>query len=274
MRNPTRCDGIATLTGAAVRSSTLPLLIALALFVALAPNAGASDEAPENSCDACHGNPDFLVTNKQLYDYYQEWSRSVHRQEEVGCDDCHGGDAEEADKDKAHAEGVSASNPASGIHYKNIPETCGGCHEAVFEGFTTSVHFEHVEKKKGEQQGPTCVTCHGAIDSEVLDVSTVAEACARCHNEETENHPDHPEKARAILNRFLSIQRFYRYITVRGEPAEARAFFESIDPVMQQISVTWHTFDLEKIDAETAVVLILMKAKRDEVRNRRRSKAE
>jgi hypothetical protein len=241
----------------------------LLLMALLLPAARADDVAPENSCERCHRDPDFLVTNKKLYDYYQEWRVSIHQQEEVGCDDCHGGNARAANKVEAHADGVRASDPASGIHYKNIPDTCGTCHSEILEGFRTSEHFEHVEKKKEIEQGPTCVTCHGSIDSEVLSVNTVAESCARCHNAENGNHPDNPERASAVLNRFLSIQRFYRYITIRAEPEEARTFFESIDPRIQHLSVTWHGFDLDEIDKETSAVLALMKAKRDEIRARR-----
>jgi hypothetical protein len=228
----------------------------------------------ESSCEGCHRDPDFLVTNNQLYNYYQEWSGSVHQQEEVTCDDCHGGDARAEGKEAAHADGVRASDPASGIYFKNVPETCGTCHDEVLEGFSKSSHFEHVEKKQGDEQGPTCVTCHGSIDSAVLDVNTVAEACARCHNAESDNHPEHPEKARKVLSRFLSIQRFYRYITIRAEPEEARVFFSALDPMLQKLSVTWHTFDLDAIDAETEAVLALMKTKRDEIRTRRRASAE
>jgi hypothetical protein len=54
------------------------------------------------------------------------------------------------------------------------------------------------------------VTCHGSINSEVLNVNSVAVACARRHNEERDNRPNDPEKARAVLNRFLSIRRFHR----------------------------------------------------------------
>ena len=229
---------------------------------------------PGNSCENCHRDPDFLVTNNLLYEYYQEWSGSVHQQEEVSCDDCHGGDARAADKEAAHADGVRSSDPASGIYFKNVPETCGTCHEEILEGFSQSLHFEHVEKKKGEEQGPTCVTCHGSIDSAVLNVNTVAEACARCHNAESDNYPENPEKAGKILNRFLSIQRFYRYITIRAEPEEARAFFAALDPKLRKLSVTWHTFDLDAIDAETTEALALMKAKRDEIRARRRANPE
>jgi hypothetical protein len=250
-------------------SSTPLLALFLSLVLLVSPGrAAGADEA--SSCEDCHSDADFLVTNKQLYDYYQEWTASIHKQEEVSCDDCHGGNAEASGKVEAHGDGVRASDPASGVYYKNIPDMCGGCHEEILEGFRSSDHFEHVEKKKkNDDQGPTCVACHGSINSEILNVNSVAAACERCHNQERDNHPENPEKARDILNRFLSIHRFYRYITVRAEPAEAKAFFGELDPRIQQLSVTWHTFDLDAIDKGTAEVLTLLKAKRDELRKRR-----
>ena len=257
--------------------ATIPFLIAAVLvsqtLLSATPRV-ASGAEQQNSCESCHGNPDFLVTNKKLYDYYQEWSGSVHRQEDVACDDCHGGDSSNSDKLASHGDGLGASDVKSGIYYKNVVDTCGTCHEDVLEGFQQSDHFERVEKKEDKEQGPTCVTCHGSINSEVLDVNTVADACARCHNEKTDNHPDTPEEAKRILNRFLSISRFYRYITIRAEPEEAKTFFEKIDPKMQHLAMTWHSFDLEKIDEETREMLAVLTAKRKEIRARRKKATE
>jgi hypothetical protein len=64
------------------------------------------------------------------------------------------------------------------------------------------------------------------------------------------------------------MHRFYRYIAIRAEPLEARQFFHEVDPNLRQLSVTWHTFDLDQIGEETAHVLTLLKTKRDEVRAR------
>jgi nitrate/TMAO reductase-like tetraheme cytochrome c subunit len=221
-------------------------------------------------CAECHSDPDLFVTNKKLYDYYQQWQNSVHEQEGVACDDCHGGDPSASDKDESHGLGVAESDPDSGIYYANVPATCGGCHEEILESFTESEHFKHVKKEEEEQQGPTCVSCHGSIEPTILDVNSVADTCVRCHNEKSDNHPEHPEKAREILNRFLSIQRFYRYIAIRATPDEAQKFFTEMDVRMGHLALTWHGFDLEKIDAETAEVLTTLKAKRDEIRQRRK----
>jgi hypothetical protein len=222
-----------------------------------------------DSCVDCHSEPGFLVTNKKLYDYYRQWDESIHKQEGVTCDECHGGRPDARDKDAAHAGGVGAADPTSGIYFLNVADTCGQCHDDILEGFRTSNHFEHMEKKD-DKQGPTCVTCHGSINVEVLNVNSVEAACARCHNQKTDNHPEIPGEARKVLNRFLSIHRFYRYIAVHARPEEARAFLGEFDTRLERLSVTWHSFDLEQIEAGTAEALAVLKTKRDELRGRRR----
>ena len=141
---------------------------------------------------------------------------------------------------------LEASDSVSAVNFRNIPGTCGTCHEEIYEGFRKSEHFGHVVAEGQEAQGPTCVTCHGSINVAVLNVNTVEETCSRCHDEAGENHPETPERARSLLNRFLSIHRYYRYITVRGDPAETKGFFDAVDAQIHALSVTWHTFDLDR----------------------------
>jgi hypothetical protein len=246
-------------------SASLPISLVLALLCLFPVSAPASDEE-KDSCVACHSDRDFLVTNKKLYDYFQDWNASVHKQEEVSCSDCHGGNPEIADKDGAHGGKLAGAEVSSAVNFRNVPGTCGECHAKIYDAYRRSDHFEHLEKVEDEEQGPNCVTCHGSINVGVLDVNTVHESCARCHNDEKDNHPENPDRATAILNKFLSIHRFYRYITVRGTPEEAKRFFEEIDDQIESLSVTWHTFDLDEIEEATKIVLDSMKAERDKVR--------
>jgi hypothetical protein len=102
-----------------------------------------------------------------------------------------------------------------------------------------------------------------------LDVTTVAAACARCHNEETKIDPKVPEQARAALNKFLSIDRFHRYIAARMDPAQAGLFFREVDARVEALSVLWHTFDLERIRGDTQQMIDVMRRKRDEIRRQR-----
>jgi hypothetical protein len=226
----------------------------------------ASLAEEQDSCVDCHGNRRFLVTDKKLYDYFQQWTLSVHRQEDVSCVDCHGGNPGIADKEGAHGGDLSGEEVSSAVNFKNIPDTCGECHEQIYRAYRESDHSEYLVAEEDAQQGPNCVTCHGSMSTGVLDVNTIRESCARCHNEKTDNHPENPERATAILNKFLSIHRFYRYITVRGSPEDSRKLFEEVDEKIDRLSVTWHTFDLDEIEAETRAVLDLLKMQRDELR--------
>jgi hypothetical protein len=207
-----------------------------------------------------------MVTNKKLYDYFLRWGDSIHMQEGVSCDDCHGGNPKASGKQKAHAGSLGGAEATSAVNFRNIPDTCGECHDDILEGFQKSEHFEHVlNEKDEEQQGPNCVTCHGSINVAVLNVTTIEEICQQCHNEDSDNQPENPRKARALLNRFLSIHRYYRYITVRADPVETKPFFARIDAQIRDLSVTWHSFDLEVITKKTEAVLEELKAKRGEV---------
>jgi hypothetical protein len=249
----------------------LPAMLTLAVAISwllLAASSGAAEQTArvEDSCVDCHSDPDFLVTNKKLYEYYGAWQLSVHEQEGVACSDCHGGNPRTSDKKDAHSDEVASSNKTSGVNFKNIPTTCGQCHDEIYDSYRKSNHFKHLVAQESELQGPNCVTCHESMSTVVLNVTTVKAACVRCHNEETDNHPKIPERAKAVLNRFLSIQRFHRYLSARLEGAEAEEFFREIDKKIHTLSVQWHTFDLSEIEQETWKVVDLLKAKRDKVR--------
>ena len=246
-----------------------PLALAAALLAALPVAAGAPEKGKEkDSCVACHRDPKFLVQNKKLYDYFRDWQLSIHQQNDVSCSDCHGGNPEIAGKQGAHGEEVGEEGKDNAVNFKNIPDTCGQCHDEFLEAYLGSNHFEHLAKAKQEKQGPNCVTCHGSMNTSVLDVTTVKAACARCHNEETGNKPEIPDEARVILNKFLSIDRFHRYLSVRLKPEEKAAFLVDTDARIHALAVSWHSFDLKKIERETQALVDLMKRKRDAVGNR------
>ena len=223
--------------------------------------------AAGDGCVSCHSNHNFLVRNKKLYDYYRDWKDSIHAQEGVSCSDCHGGNPKAKNKDNAHSgKGFRADRKSSPSDYRNIPTTCARCHDSIFAKYRQSEHFEHLRGKKGERQGPNCVTCHGSVSTAVLTVTSVRETCNQCHNEQTGNAPEIPGQAEKVLNTFLSIHRYYRYIGIRAEPNDARSFFRVIDPLIEKLNAEWHSFDIQQIARQTKDVLKLMKAKRNEIK--------
>lgn len=244
------------------------LLVAAVLAVAVLPSGLA---VAEGSCLACHRDPTFRVTNKKLFDYFRNWEQSIHAQEGITCSDCHGGDPAAKDKGKAHgAKRIGAAERGSPVNYRNIPATCAQCHEAFYEKYRQSAHFEHLTEEETERQGPNCVTCHQSVSTTVLNVNTVRKTCEGCHNEKTGNHPEIPGKAEFLLDKFLSIHRFYRYLTVKGGVLNGEGVFERIEERTNQLFIEWHTFDLPAIEEKTQALLKLLKEQRNEIRERRR----
>ena len=223
--------------------------------------------AQADSCVDCHKDPNFRVTNKKLYDYYQNWTGSIHAQEDISCSDCHGGNPKLSSKKTAHASSrINPSVATSPVHFKNIPKTCANCHEEYYNHFRQSTHFKKLQNSKETQQGPNCVTCHASVNTAVLNVNTVREACAFCHNEEKDNHPEIPAKAEKLLSQFLSIHRFYRFVTVRGNLD--RAVFDAIETRTSELFIDWHTFDLPTIEKRTEKLLAFLKTQRDIIRKK------
>lgn len=252
------------------------LLAAGIAFAAAQPALAQEKAAKQTSCVACHSDARFLVQNKKLYDYYQGWRLSVHAINDVSCVSCHGGDPQAKDKDKAHgAKGLGSSAKSSPINYRNIPDTCARCHKKVAAKFRESQHYKHLVANKDGEQGPSCVTCHGSVNTSVLTVNTVRNTCSQCHNEKTRNNPDIPGEAEAVLNNFLSINRYYRAIASRSTPEEAKSFSNIVDPMIESLNADWHSFDLDLIGERTHDLVEFMKVRRQNLKqkspaNRRR----
>ncbi len=245
------------------RAPKLSLIVAV---VCLPSFAAASAPKSEGSCLVCHSAPDFLVTNKKLYDYYQEWSRSIHKREEVTCSDCHGGNPDVADKAGAHGGELGGGEASSAVNFQNIPRTCGQCHDQIYDAYRESKHFEHLVENQEEQQGPNCVTCHGSINVEVLNVETVSDSCARCHNEETEIQSEVPDRAERVLHGVVFVDRFYRYVAMEESATGSREFFNQVDRKIDRLSVVWHTFDLDDLEEKTRTIFELLSEKHRKLR--------
>ena len=247
-------------------NGVLRILLPLALLLLFW--AGAASAETGNSCIDCHSNPNFLVTDKKLYDYYQLWEQSVHGQEGVSCVDCHNGNPKAKDKTTAHGTGgMSASNRTSPVNYRNVPQTCAQCHEEFFRHFKDSKHYEISQKADPKQRSANCVTCHGSVNIAVLNVTTVRKTCELCHNEKSGNHPNIPARAEVLLNKFLSVQRYDRYLAKLQKNLKDPLSFNQIDKTATSIFIDWHTFDLDNIEKRTLKLLEQMKAKRNEIKS-------
>ena len=245
-------------------------LCALGLLLAFGAGARAAEPAPRaaakvrNTCVDCHSDARFLVQNKKLYEYFQGWQTSVHAVQGVTCVDCHGGNPRATGKTEGHAgAALKSSERGSATNYQNIPDTCARCHKEIFSRFQLSEHFAHLKPNKDNEQGPNCVTCHGSVNTTVLNVITVRRTCEQCHNEKSGIFPGIPDQAETVLNNFLSISRYYRFIAVRSSPEDSKAFFTQVDPIVKRLNADWHTFDIDRIEKETKELVEFLKLRRN-----------
>lgn len=142
-----------------------------ALFLATAagprPALAATTEQPEIVCIQCHAQlPDKLGAPVSL------WRKSIHAENGIACNVCHGGDPKNA---------ADAMNRARGFlgapKEQDIPAFCGRCHLGVMKDYLASAHGKALGKG-----GPTCVTCHGNHQVLKASLDLINEkTCTQCH---------------------------------------------------------------------------------------------
>lgn len=152
------------------RSSYASVAILLITALLLSVGLVGSVRAEEIVCIECHGTlPEQYSMSVKL------WQESIHAENNISCNACHGGDP----KDQANA-----MSPARGFlgvpKPAEIPSFCGRCHVGVLKDFLASAHGLALG-----QGGPTCVTCHG--NHRVLKASLDLineQTCSQCHSYE------------------------------------------------------------------------------------------
>jgi hypothetical protein len=144
-------------------SASLLIISVLALCVGLVKTVRAG----EIVCIQCHsGLPEQYSAAVKL------WQESIHAENGITCNSCHGGDPKDAANAMSPTRGfLGVPKPA------DIPAFCGRCHVGVLKDFLASAHGNAMGKG-----GPTCVTCHG--NHHVLKVTLALineKTCSQCH---------------------------------------------------------------------------------------------
>ena len=137
-----------------------------------------------NLCARCHreGEKAAVRYTGAEHEITKHYTESIHGKGllESGlvvtamCTNCH----------TAHHE-LPHTNPASSVHPKNTPATCGRCHHGIEEKFEQSIHA----KKRGQssQEPPVCSDCHSAHEIHRTDANgfklEIMKQCGRCHAE-------------------------------------------------------------------------------------------
>ena len=112
---------------------------------------------------------------------------------------------------------------------------------------------------------PTCVTCHGSINTSIPKADEIANICASCHNAVTENNPENPEIASYLIKRLSFINYYCRYLISKGVFDGNPQFSKTIDKEFSGLSQVWHTLELDRIEEKTQQIRTLLMKKRKEL---------
>jgi len=143
------------------------VLLALTILVAMALSSGSA-HAEDMVCITCHG---------ALPGKYSEpvrlWKGSIHAENGITCNGCHGGDPKDAANAMKKERGFLGAPK-----YNDVPAFCGRCHVGVLKDYLASGHGRALATG-----GPNCVICHGNHQVVKASLELINEkSCSRCHS--------------------------------------------------------------------------------------------
>jgi hypothetical protein len=206
-------------------------LVMIGLFTVLPQTAAA---ATEIVCIQCHG---------KLPGKYGEpvklWRDSIHAENGIACNSCHGGDPKDA---------TAAMSPARGFlgvpREKDIPAFCGRCHVGVLKDYLSSLHGKALGKG-----GPTCVTCHGNHNVVKASLGLINEkACSRCHD--YQQAANIKTAMSATEQQILAIEA--RTAAFRQQGIDTDRLEKSLFAVRNSFHSLFHTVDVARVGGEAA----------------------
>ncbi len=207
----------------------------------------------DNNCVTCHAR---LSNPYRLTSRYAEWHISMHKDKTIGCEKCHGGDPAIKEEKQAHVGVVPPQDVRSRLHQKNLPETCGACHQSIVSSFVESRHYQ---KLKDAGIGPSCSTCHVHMASQVLYTpEETAQMCSTCHNSPNRLmplRPEIPQQANEVMQAIRRANTVVMWADRLIEQAQAKKLDISDEKKEQQIAravmaeakTSWHAFNLEVV---------------------------
>ena len=141
------------------------------------------------TCASCHENvqvtrnhpvPPPSVINSYFEGVHGQGALKKGLNVSAVCSDCHG----------SHLI-LPKNDPKSTVAHANVPNTCKKCHDGIFRDFEQSSHGQ--QWKKGNVNGPVCVTCHathGIASVDAVFRGGIAMGCMHCHEKEAPTYRD------------------------------------------------------------------------------------
>ncbi len=236
--------------------------------------AGAQME--ENLCISCHASEQMKPEFREIT---EAWQASWHAQNNISCENCHGGDPRDAALAMSKERGFIGSPT-----YKNVPDFCGKCHIAILTSFRESGHGKAQASGKTSsgcataikagKKAPNCVTCHGSHGIQKASIDIINEKlCTQCHSYDrakimkqalflTETKIGELEKRIRDLKR-EGIQSEADEKSLFSTQAEFRALFHAVDVNLVKSRTDEFTAKLDQIDKNIQATYTELRARKN-----------
>jgi formate-dependent nitrite reductase cytochrome c552 subunit len=205
----------------------------LTVLAALSMSCGIL-HAEEIACITCHG-----ALPGKYGEPVKLWKGSIHAENGIACNDCHGGDPRDA------ANAMKKERGFLGVPtYNDVPEFCGRCHVGVLKDYLVSGHGRALTRG-----GPNCVICHGSHRIVKASLDLINEkSCSRCHSYE-----------RAKLIRGAMQETEGMIVAIDGRIAAYKGIGTDVEKLEKELFSTrnrfhslFHNVDVKKVTDESA----------------------
>jgi hypothetical protein len=191
--------------------ANLVALVALSLALPATP---ATAQLQRSMCADCH----FANLGGPSPRHLADWDVSSHSRNDVGCEKCHGGNPATVESFAAHQTIVRGRGLDSPINPRNLPRTCGACHQGPFVEFQTSKHY--LLLLNGDPSAPTCSTCHGTVETTLLSPKGLESQCNECHGRgKKDARPEFGANARILMT----------------QVRETRSMLDNVKPLIKRV---------------------------------------
>ncbi|MBT0666582.1 cytochrome c3 family protein [Geobacter pelophilus] len=218
-----------------VISSLRTIFILTGLLFTMTTQASAAVKS-EIVCVQCHGSQTGRFAKP-----VELWRGSIHAENGINCNHCHGGDPGDAENAMSPARGFLGTPVETGI-----PGFCGRCHVGVLKDYLGSKHGKNLGKG-----GPTCITCHGSHQVKKTTIELINEKnCSRCHSY---------EKPSQIKRAMTATEAKIVYIDSRlsdfkGKGIDTSAMEKSLFAVRNRFHTLFHELNVARINLQTAEI--------------------
>jgi formate-dependent nitrite reductase cytochrome c552 subunit len=169
------------------------------------------------------------------------WKGSIHAENGIACNACHGGDPKDAANAMKKERGFLGAPK-----YNDVPEFCGRCHVGVLKDYLASKHGRALATG-----GPNCVVCHGNHHIVKASLELINEkSCSRCHSyERAKLIRGAMEETEGIIVALDARIAGYKQLGTDTDRMEKELF-----SLRNRFHSLFHNVDVKKVSAESTLI--------------------